>query len=122
MRFRRSRMNESRRIRCCASATSGSRPGTRGTPRSSQGAPRRSRLLGSKLDSMSAQREELHQLVDDLPDEQVPAALAELRARASRAKPRPWPPSWFGASEAREPDVSERVDEILHNELGRRPA
>ncbi len=70
-----------------------------------------------KLGGMRAQREELHQLVDELPDEQVPAALAELGARATRAKPRPWPPSWFGASEAREPDLSERIDEICGTNL-----
>jgi hypothetical protein len=28
--------------------------------------------------------------------------------------------AWFGSAEAREPDVSERIDEILRAELGRR--
>jgi len=73
--------------------------------------------------TMSAQREELHHLVDALPDEQVPAALAELRARAAASRgSRPWPPSWFGAATARTPDVSERIDEILDEELSRRRA
>ncbi|WP_405139421.1 hypothetical protein OG589_23085 [Sphaerisporangium sp. NBC_01403] len=67
---------------------------------------------------MSAQREELHQLIDDLPDEQVPATLALLRAQTGRTTSE-WPPSWFGAAEARQPDISERVDEILQEELGR---
>jgi hypothetical protein len=71
---------------------------------------------------MSAPREELHQLVEDLPDDQVSAALAELRARASRSRPGIWPPAWFGSAEAREPDVSERIDEIPRAELGQRTA
>jgi hypothetical protein len=69
---------------------------------------------------MSAQREELQHLVDELSDEEVPTALALLRARAGRAGGT-WPPGWFGAGQAREPDISERVDEILRGELGLRP-
>jgi hypothetical protein len=71
---------------------------------------------------MDPQREELHRLVEGLPDEQVPAALADLRARGRKVGPRPWPPTWFGAAEGSSPDVSERVDEILREGLGRRPA
>jgi hypothetical protein len=71
---------------------------------------------------MSAQRDELHHLVDGLPEEMVPVVLAELRARTARAPERQWPPRWFGAAPGREPDISERVDEILRNEIGRRPA
>ncbi|HEX6472079.1 MAG TPA: hypothetical protein VF069_23505 [Streptosporangiaceae bacterium] len=61
---------------------------------------------------MSAQREELQHLVDELSDDEVPTALALLRARARRSGGT-WPPRWFGAAQAREPDISERVDEIL---------
>jgi hypothetical protein len=71
---------------------------------------------------MDPQREELHRLVEELPDEQVLAALADLRARGRKAGPRPWPPAWFGAATGSSPDVSERVDEILREGLGRRPA
>jgi hypothetical protein len=69
---------------------------------------------------MSAQREELQHLVDELSDDEVPTALALLRARAGRPD-RTWPPRWFGAGQAREPGISERVDEILRGELGRQP-
>lgn len=83
--------------------------------------------------SVSAPREELHRLVDDLPDEAVLAVLADLRVRTEavlaylrvetvRTADRPWPPSWFGAARARDPEFSNRVDEILGDELGRRPA
>jgi hypothetical protein len=71
---------------------------------------------------MSAPREELHHLVEDLPDEMVPVVLAELRDRATRSNARRWPPAWFGAATGREPDISERVDEILRDELGERRA
>jgi hypothetical protein len=71
---------------------------------------------------MSAQRDELHQIVEELPEEAVPVVLAELRARVVPKEARRWPPSWFGAANAREPDISERVDEVLRDELGRRYA
>jgi hypothetical protein len=71
---------------------------------------------------MDPQREELHRLVDGLPAEQVPVVLAGLRARGRRAGERSWQPAWFGAAVGSSPDVSERVEEILREGLGRRPA
>ncbi len=71
---------------------------------------------------MSAPREELHRLVDALPDETVPAVLADLRARTAATANRPWPPRWFGGGEASRPDISERAEDILRDELGRRGA
>ena len=68
------------------------------------------------------QREELRRLVEELPAEQVPAALSDLRALRDRPKASSWPPAWFGAAVGSAPDVSERVDEILREGLGRRPA
>jgi anti-sigma factor RsiW len=83
---------------------------------------RRTSLDASTLAAMSAQREELQHLVDELSDEEVPTALALLRARARARRPAgTWPPRWFGAAQAREPDISERVDEILRGELGEQP-
>jgi hypothetical protein len=82
--------------------------------------PDRLSFLPSTLVAMSAQREELQHLVDELSDEEVPTALALLRARARRPGGN-WPPRWFGAGQAREPDISERVDEILRGEVGRQP-
>jgi hypothetical protein len=72
---------------------------------------------------MEPQREELHQLVDELPPAQVAAALAAVRAAGRQAEPSSsWPPAWFGAVPGSASDVSERVDEILRDGLGRRPA
>lgn len=71
---------------------------------------------------MDPRREELHRLVEELPEEQVPGALAGLRARGRRAGPRPWPTGWFEAARGASPDASERVAEILREGSGRRPA
>jgi hypothetical protein len=72
---------------------------------------------------MSTPREELHDLVEQLPDEQVSAAVSDLRARLTSAPPSgSWPPAWFGIAEGSADDISERAEEILAEELGRRPA
>jgi hypothetical protein len=68
-------------------------------------------------------REELRQLVERLPDEQVQAVASELRARlASSGWGGSWPPAWFAMAEGSADDVSERVEEIIAEGLGRRPA
>jgi hypothetical protein len=67
---------------------------------------------------MTATRDELHHLVDQLDDETVAGAaelLRELAARHGRPRRRP---SWFGALSAG-PDFAERSEEILRDELGR---
>jgi hypothetical protein len=51
----------------------------------------------SILDLMSAEREELRRLVEELPDEQVPAVLAEVRRRSLPEAVPEWPPSWFNS-------------------------
>jgi hypothetical protein len=52
---------------------------------------------------VSAERDELRRLVEELPDAEVPAAVAELRLRVAPPADRPWPPPWFGATTAAEP-------------------
>jgi hypothetical protein len=83
--------------------------------------------LVSRLDVMTAPRdearEELHLLVERLPDEQVQAVASELRARlVSAGRGGSWPPAWFAMAEGSSDDVSERVEEIIAEGLGRRPA
>lgn len=77
-------------------------------------AVRRVRLL-----LMSAEREELRQLVERLPDEEVPAVLVEVRRRVVPAVERSWPPAFFGAGRAGRGDVAGRVEEILSEGFGR---
>ena len=62
---------------------------------------------------MTAARDELHRLVEQLPEDQVPAALIEMQRLTSEAEPAPWPPAWFGAITAGRADISQRVDELL---------
>jgi hypothetical protein len=66
---------------------------------------------------MSANRDELHRLVDELPEEEVAAALRLVHRPPERAE-RPWPPRWFGMGSTTETDLSERVDELLKDGFG----
>ena len=68
---------------------------------------------------MSADRDELRRLVEELPDEQVPAVLAEVRQHTLFSSDRPWPPAWFGSVEGTERSVASRVDEFLAEGFGR---
>ncbi len=68
---------------------------------------------------MSADRDELRKLVDRLPDERVPAVLAEARRHLHAASERSWPPAFFGAGHAGRSDVAERSEELLDEGFGR---
>jgi hypothetical protein len=63
---------------------------------------------------MSAMREELHHLVDELPEAEVRPVLELIRGRAHAARDLP-----FFASFESDPDLAERSEEILRAELGR---
>ena len=68
---------------------------------------------------MSAEREELRRLVDELPEDRVPAVLQDLRQQAVAASDRPWPPVWFGSVKGSTKNVAARVDELLAEGFGR---
>lgn len=73
----------------------------------------------SILGVMSGEREELRRLVEELPDAQVAAVLAEARRQA---QPRPvgsWPPAFFGAVPAGRADLGRNHDDLLANGFGR---
>jgi hypothetical protein len=67
---------------------------------------------------MTAERDELHRLVDVLPSEQVGGALEDVRRRVPRDSARPWPPKWFGAATSSRTDLSANVDEALAEGFG----
>ncbi len=70
---------------------------------------------------MSAERNELHELVDALPDDQVVLVLADVRRRLPRVASDPaWPPAFFGMGVDKEgrTDLSMSVDEILASGFG----
>lgn len=68
---------------------------------------------------MSAERDELLRLVEELPDEQVPQALAEVRRHLRPVRNRPWPPAWFGSVEGDGTPIGARSEELLREGFGR---
>jgi hypothetical protein len=68
---------------------------------------------------VSAERDDLRRLVEELPEDEVPAAVAELRLRTASAADRPWPPAWFGAASGSRTDVAARSEELLEDGFGR---
>jgi hypothetical protein len=67
---------------------------------------------------VSAERDELRELVERLPEEQVPVALSEVRRRLAQTRKRTWPPAFFGAGRAGRSDVAERAEELLDEGFG----
>ena len=84
-------------------------------------AHRSSRVAGEAgtLRHVSAERDELRELVERLPEEQVSTVLFEARRHLLAAPSRPWPPAFFGAGRAGRGDVAERSDELLDDGFGR---
>jgi hypothetical protein len=67
---------------------------------------------------MSAMREELHHLVDRLPETELRPALELIRGRVEEADGGTRDLPFFASFEA-DPDLAERAEEILAAELGR---
>jgi hypothetical protein len=67
---------------------------------------------------MSAMREELHHLVDQLPEAELRPALELMRGRVAEYGGPGRDLPFFASFEA-EPDLAERAEEILSAELGR---
>lgn len=76
--------------------------------------------FGAYTFGMTAERDELRRLVDALPDEEVPAALADVKRHVEpTVADSPWPPPFFGAASASTTDTAERADELLADGFGR---
>jgi hypothetical protein len=67
---------------------------------------------------VTAERDELRQLVEELPDEQVPPALEDVRRRLAVGDDRVWPPRFFAAGTGTRTDTAARADEILADGFG----
>ena len=67
---------------------------------------------------MSVMREELHHLVDQLPEAELRPALELIRGRVAEQGSQGRDLPFFASFEA-EPDPAERAEEILSAELGR---
>ena len=68
---------------------------------------------------MSAEREELRELIEGLPDEQVSALLAEARRRLTPiSSASSWPPTWFGSFSDTRTDLGRNHDDLLAEGFG----
>lgn len=72
-----------------------------------------------RLGPMSAERDELARLVEVLPEDQVAAALADVRRHLRPARERTWPPAFFGAAKGHTSDTAARSEELLAEGFGR---
>jgi hypothetical protein len=63
-------------------------------------------------------REQLLQLVEEMPEEQADELLRLARELDRTAAPQRRRPEWFGAASL-EPDLSERHEHVLRAEFGR---
>jgi hypothetical protein len=74
-----------------------------------------------KLAFMSSPaREELARLVQQIPDDEVPHVIAEVRRHLRPAVGRSWPPAWFGVAAGDGTAVGARSEELLDEGFGRR--
>lgn len=70
---------------------------------------------------MTVARDELHRLVDELPEDRVDSALTELRRLTPPAPRGPKAFAWIAKGPANNgrTDNAERVDELLAEDFGR---
>lgn len=68
---------------------------------------------------MSAERDELKRLVEELPDERVPAVLAEVRRQHEPRQKPEWPPVWFASFASGRHDLGSNHDDLLADGFGR---
>ncbi len=64
---------------------------------------------------MTAERHELHQLVDELPEEHLAVVLADARRRLRRSEDKPWAPEFFGIVDGADlpADLATSTDDYL---------
>lgn len=76
------------------------------------------RLLASYTRVMSVERDELARLVREIPDEEVPQVLAELRRYVRSSGERSWPPAWFSVAPGDGTAVGARSEDLLAEGFG----
>lgn len=70
-------------------------------------------------EGVSVQREELLRLVEELPEDEIPAVLDDVRRHLHVVERPSWPPAWFGAGEGQTTDVPARSEDLLRDGFGR---
>ncbi|OLT12491.1 hypothetical protein BJF78_24430 [Pseudonocardia sp. CNS-139] len=68
---------------------------------------------------MSADRDELRRLVDELPEQEIPAVLAEARRHARLGQVGEWPPAFFASFASGRTDLGRNHDDLLADGFGR---
>lgn len=68
---------------------------------------------------MSAERDELRRLIEQLPEDRVQAVLAEARRQSGSKPPVEWPPPWFGSFASGRSDLGSNHDDLLAEGFGR---
>lgn len=68
---------------------------------------------------MTAERDELKRLVEELPDDRVPAVLAEAQRQSRPQAIADWPPPWFGSFSSGRHDLGRNHDDLLAEGFGR---
>jgi hypothetical protein len=63
---------------------------------------------------VSAERDKLRRLVEELSEDRVPAVLAEARRQSSHQAPAvEWPPPWFGSFASGRSDLGSNHEDLL---------
>lgn len=65
------------------------------------------------------ERDELMRLAQEIPDDQVPDALREMRRHLQPVSARPWPPAFFASSPGDGASIAEQADHLLRQGFGR---
>ena len=68
---------------------------------------------------VSADRDELRRLVEELSDDRVAAVLAEARRQTASAAGSGWPPPWFGSFASGRSDLGSDHEDLLAEGFGR---
>jgi hypothetical protein len=68
---------------------------------------------------VSAERDELRRLVEQLSDDRVPAVLAEARRQSELVPAGEWPPPWFGSFASGRSDLGSDYEDLLAEGFGR---
>ena len=68
---------------------------------------------------VSAERDELRRLIEQLPDDRVEALLAEARRQSEPEPAGEWPPPWFGSFASGRSDLGSNHEDLLAEGFGR---
>jgi hypothetical protein len=76
-------------------------------------------VVTGTIGGMSGERDELRRLVEELPDEQVPTVLAEVRRKTTLRTVAAWPPAWMNSFSSGRTDLGRNHEDLLADGFGR---